>query len=62
MMRNKVIDEVMSVLAIHPLLLVFPVAEPWGSYANLSFGANVHGGRQVAVHSRRKVWKELRRC
>lgn len=30
-MRNKVIHEVMSVLAIHPFLLVFPVAEPWGS-------------------------------
>lgn len=29
-MRNKVIDEVVSVLAIYPLL-VFPVAKPWGS-------------------------------
>lgn len=48
-MRNKVIDEVTSVLAVHPLLPVFPVAEPWGSYPNLSFSAGVHGGRQVAV-------------
>lgn len=30
-MGNKVIDEIMSVLAIHSLLVMFPVAEPWGS-------------------------------
>ena len=49
----------MPLLAIHPLPVVFPVAEPWGTCANLSFGASVHGGEQVGVDARGEGWEEL---
>lgn len=49
----------MPLLAIHPLLDVFLVAEPWGTCANLSFGAGVHEGGQVGVHARGEGWEEL---
>lgn len=39
--------------------LLFPVAEPWSTCANLSFGAGVHGGGQVGVHARGEGWEEL---
>ena len=43
---------VLPLLAIHPLLVVFPVAEPWSTSTNLSFGGGVHGGGQVGVQAR----------
>jgi len=49
----------MLLLAIHPLLIVFPVEEPWGTCANLTFGAGIHGGGQVGVHARGEGWEEF---
>lgn len=47
---------VMPMLAIHPLV-AFPVA--WGTCANLSFGADIHGGGQIGVYARGEGWEEL---
>lgn len=49
----------MPLLPIHPLLVVFPVTEHWGTCAKLSFGAGVHGARQVGVHARGEGWEEF---